>query len=336
MDNKKRRAQTRPRVTPPKRRRGRSSALNMSVTICPSHAMALARSPRSNSRGAARRTPATVSHRRRGIPLHVRAAYGESKPDGTWVEKPQNAFGNLINLAKGQREIVQAGTPVLRQMAEEVPLDRIDSATIQELIQEMISIMRNRGVGLAAPQIGVPYRIFVMEDTEEGMSDVSKDDLVAQERAPFPAKVVINPTVTPMSNESCAFFEGCLSVQGYRGLVRRYLQVRVRGYGGDGKPVDFVAKGWQARIAQHEMDHLDGVLYVDRMDSRTFRRVDLLDQPLPGAHPELGPAPVVGKCADFAGPRAGGGAGGEGAMAVEDVEGFIGKKKSKPGKRKSR
>ncbi len=108
----------------------------MSVTICPSHAMALARSPRSNSRGAARRTPATVSHRRRGIPLHVRAAYGESKPDGTWVEKPQNAFGNLINLAKGQREIVQAGTPVLRQMAEEVPLDRIDSATIQELIQE--------------------------------------------------------------------------------------------------------------------------------------------------------------------------------------------------------
>ena len=96
---------------------------------------ALARSPRSNSRGAGRRTPATVSHRRRGIPLHVRAAYGESKPDGTWVEKPQNAFGNLINLAKGQREIVQAGTPVLRQMAEEVPLDRIDSANIQELIQ---------------------------------------------------------------------------------------------------------------------------------------------------------------------------------------------------------
>jgi peptide deformylase len=139
-----------------------------------------------------------------------------------------------------------------------------------------------------------------------------------------------------VSNQSCAFFEGCLSVQGYRGLVRRYLQVRVRGYGGDGKPVDFVAKGWQARIAQHEMDHLDGVLYVDRMDSRTFRRVDLLEQPLPGAHPELGPAPVVGKCADFAGPRAGGGAGGEGGMAVEDVEGFIGKKKSKAGRRKSR
>ena len=307
----------------------------MSATICPSHAMALARSPRSNSRGTARRTPATAKHRRRGVPPPRQAAYGESKPDGTWVEKPQNAFGNLINLAKGQREIVQAGTPVLRQMAEEIPLDRIDSATIQELIQEMISIMRNRGVGLAAPQIGVPYHIFVMEDTEEGMSDVSKDDLVAQERAPFPAKVIINPTVTPCRT-SRALSEGCLERAGYRGLVRRYLQVRVRGYGGDGKPVDFVAKGWQARIAQHEMDHLDGVLYVDRMDSRTFRRVDLLDQPLPGAHPTLGPAPVVGKCADFAGPRAGGGAGGEGGMAVEDVEGFIGKKKSKAGRRKSR
>ena len=123
-------------------------------------------------------------------------------------------------------------------------------------------------------------------------------------------------------------------MQGYRGLVRRYLQVRVQGYGGNGKPVDFVAKGWQARIAQHEMDHLNGVLYVDRMDSRTFRRVDLLDQPLPGSHPEFGPAPVVGTCADFAGPKAGGG-GGTGAMAVEDVEGFIGKK-SKSKRRKSR
>ena len=155
----------------------------------------------------------------------------------------------------------------MRDIAEEVPVDEIDSAKIQELIQEMLSICRGRGVGLAAPQIGVPYRIFVMEDTEEGMSDVAPEDLTAQDRVPFAAKVVVNPVVTPMTNASAAFFEGCLSVQGYRGLVRRYLQVRVTGYGGDGTPVDFVAKGWQARIVQHEMDHLDGVLYVDRMDT---------------------------------------------------------------------
>lgn len=194
----------------------------MSAAISSARVVAPARSSRFNSRDALRKTPAVVSHRRReATRVIVHNAYGESKPDGTWVENEQNTFGKLINLAKGQREIVQAGTPALRQIAEEIPLDRIDSASIQELIQEMTSLMRNRGVGLAAPQIGVPYRIFVMEDTEEGMSDVSPEDLAAQERTPFPAKVIVNPVVTPVANQSCAFFEGCLSVQGYRGLVRR-------------------------------------------------------------------------------------------------------------------
>lgn len=194
----------------------------MSAAIYSARVVTPARSSRFNSRDALRKPPAVVSHRRREASSRVivHNAYGESKPDGTWVENEQNTFGKLINLAKGQREIVQAGTPALRQIAEEIPLDRIDSASIQELIQEMTSLMRNRGVGLAAPQIGVPYRIFVMEDTEEGMSDVSPEDLAAQERTPFPAKVIINPVVTPVSNQSCAFFEGCLSVQGYRGLVR--------------------------------------------------------------------------------------------------------------------
>ena len=99
--------------------------------------------------------------------------------------------------------------------------------------------------------------------------------------------------------------------------------------------MDFVAKGWQARIAQHEMDHLNGVLYVDRMDSRTFRRVDLLDQPLPGSHPEFGPAPVVGTCADFAGAQGGGRRRGRARWRWKTSRGFIGKK-SKSKRRKSR
>ena len=135
-------------------------------------------------------------------------AYGESRPDGTWIEAPTNAFGNLINLAKGQREIVQAGTPILREIAEEVPVEDIDSAKIQELIAEMLAICRGRGVGLAAPQIGVPYRIFVLEDTVEGMSDVSPEDLRSQDRVPFPAKVVVNPVVTPATNLTAAFSRG--------------------------------------------------------------------------------------------------------------------------------
>lgn len=289
--------------------------------------------------GASRRraapvVPRVVTHRRRSLAV-APPAYGESRPDGTWIEAPTNAFGNLINLAKGQREIVQAGTPILREIAEEVPVEDIDSAKTQELIAEMLAICRGRGVGLAAPQIGVPYRIFVLEDTVEGMSDVSPEDLRSQDRVPFPAKVVVNPVVTPATNLTAAFFEGCLSVQGYRGLVRRWLQVRVQGYGGDGKPVDFVAKGWQARIVQHEMDHLNGVLYVDRMDTRTFRRVDKLAEPMPPDHPEFGAAPREGPCAPGEGVKIGNGTARTAAVSgVDDVEGFIGKKAGKAGKRR--
>lgn len=289
---------------------------------------------------AASRTPVTGAFhrnapRRRHIRRirHISCAYGESQKDGTWVEKSQNAFGKLINVAKGQKEIVQAGTPCLRDIALEVPLSDIDSVKIQELVQEMLTICRGRGVGLAATQIGVPCRIFVMMDNEEGMSDVSPDALRERDRTPFHEKVVINPVVTPMSNLSAAFFEGCLSVQGYRGLVRRYLEVRVTGFGGDGKKVDFVAKGWQARIAQHEMDHLNGVLYVDRMDTRTFRRLDKINEPMPPKHPEFGDAPREGVCA--ADDKNEKGKTTAGVAGVADVEGFLGKGKKLGKRRKS-
>ena len=282
-------------------------------------AVTAALAPSGRLPGGALARASSSSRRRARSRLLPRPAYGVSRPDGTWVENPTNQFAQLINIAKGKRDVVQAGTPCLREIAEPIPPDQIDTAKIQELVQEMLQICRDRGVGLAAPQIGVPYRVFVMEDTEEGMSDVPADDLAAQDRAPFAAKVIINPTVTPASAATALFWEGCLSVQGYRGLVRRFLAVRVEGLGADGAPVDFVAKGWQARIAQHEMDHLNGVLYVDRMDTRTFRRVDKLDEPLPGDHPELGPAPKIGPCAA--------GGGDVRARGADDVEGFIGKKK---------
>ena len=104
----------------------------------------------------------------------------------------------------------------------------------------MISIMRSRGGRLAAPQIGV-HRIFVMEDTEEGMSDVQGRP-VAQER-PFPARLS-STRRSPQCRTTVCFLRGLPQRAGVPRLGRRYLQVRVRGYGGDGKPVDFVAKGW--------------------------------------------------------------------------------------------
>ena len=92
--------------------------------------------------------------------------------------------------------------------------------------------------------------------------------------------------------------EGCLSVQGYRALVRRHLKVKLKGVAPDGKPIDVDLTGWPARIAQHEMDHLNGVLYVDRMEKRTLRRVDKVSAPVPtDRHEEFGTCPSVGEIA---------------------------------------
>jgi len=222
-------------------------------------------------------------------------AYGASEPDGTWREKNLNAFGNLINVARGGREVLQAGVPPLRDVAKRVAPERVETGEIQELISEMVRVCKARGVGLAAPQLGTRLRVIVLEDTVEGMSDVSAKELERQKRKPFAVKVVINPELEPIGDASAAFFEGCLSVAGYRAVVRRHLKVRCRGLGGDGAPVDFVAEGWQARILQHEVDHLNGVLYTDRMETRTFRRVDMLEEALPGDHPEFGRAVVLGE-----------------------------------------
>lgn len=248
------------------------------------------------STAAPRTVPASArcrsTPRTRTTPLH---AYGSSDTAATWTEKPQNAFGALINMAKGQRDVVQAGVPALRQVARDVEPSRIDSGEIQELIAEMTSVCRARGVGLAAPQLGTSLRVIVLEDTVEGMSDVTPGDRAAQRREPFPMKVIINPVLSPVGDASAAFYEGCLSVSGYRAVVRRHLRVRCRGLGGDGSPVDFEASGWMARILQHEVDHLNGVLYTDRMESRTFRRVDKIAEPLPPDHPEFGPTVVLGE-----------------------------------------
>lgn len=242
---------------------------------------------------------AMKNHRReRNVRRGTTAAYGTSDGEGTWTENASNPFTSLISLAKGQREIVQAGEACLYERSEEVDEKDIDSTEIQELVSEMLAIVKGRGVGLAAPQIGVKKRIFVMEDTAEGMSDESEEERERKKRAPFKAKVVINPVLIPIGDASAAFMEGCLSVQGYRALVRRHLKVKLKGVAPDGKPIEVELTGWPARIAQHEMDHLNGVLYVDRMEKRTLRRVDKVNAPVPtNKHPEFGTCPAVGETA---------------------------------------
>ncbi|HVY49602.1 MAG TPA: peptide deformylase [Minicystis sp.] len=167
--------------------------------------------------------------------------------------------------------IVQTGHPVLRNAARPVPPEMLGSAELASLVRTMIEVMRNApGVGLAAPQIGVPLRVVVMEDAEELMQRLSDDERAERGRTPLPLTVLVNPEMRPVGDAQATFFEGCLSVGGYMALVERRLEVEVKGLDEKGKPVAFTARGWPARIVQHELDHLDGTLYVDRMITRSF------------------------------------------------------------------
>ncbi len=172
-------------------------------------------------------------------------------------------------------KIVQAGDPVLRQAARELSHDEIRSAPVQQLIELMRETMRETmrdapGVGLAAPQVGEPLRLAVIEDRAEYVAGVPGDRLAERERSPVPFQVVVNPRLTPVGEETRLFFEGCLSLTGFVALVPRALAVRVEGLNARAEPVEIVARGWYARILQHEIDHLDGRLYVDRMLTRSF------------------------------------------------------------------
>jgi peptide deformylase len=166
--------------------------------------------------------------------------------------------------------IVAAGDPVLRTEARPLSPDELASGEMQSLIDRMIATMRAApGVGLAAPQVGVPLSLFVMEDPVDRMK-LTAEERALRERVTLPLVVVANPNLTPRSGRSATFFEGCLSVPGYMALVERSLEVELSGLDREGRPLSMALRGWPARIAQHEYDHLRGTLYVDRMHARTF------------------------------------------------------------------
>ena len=167
--------------------------------------------------------------------------------------------------------IVQAGHPMLRTASAPVPPELFGTSKLQRLVAEMTEVMRRApGVGLAAPQIGVGLALIVLEDSETLMAKLSPEERAARGRVAFPLKVIANPVLSTHGEVRATFFEGCLSVPGYMALVERALEVEVTGVDADGDPVTWRAAGWPARILQHEVDHLGGTLYVDRMIARTF------------------------------------------------------------------
>jgi peptide deformylase len=173
--------------------------------------------------------------------------------------------------------IVHAGADVLRRRAAEVSSELLGSTALRRLVEIMIDVMRAApGVGLAAPQIGVPLRVFVAEDTEDRMGHVPEAARAVRGRVALPTLALVNPRVTAVASDVATFYEGCLSVPGYGALVRRAASVRVTAGDVDGNPVEACFEGWPARIMQHEMDHLDGTLYVDKMIARSFATGDNL------------------------------------------------------------
>lgn len=162
--------------------------------------------------------------------------------------------------------IVQLGHPALRRPA--VDFDgQLDDAELAAFLTLMRRVMHEApGVGLAAPQLGVPLRLAVLEDTfpvDEAVAEV-------RERAPLPYFAVINPRWRALGEQTASFYEGCLSFDGYQGVVERYRRVALDWTGDDGAARSAEFAGWQARIVQHECDHLDGTVYVDRVVTRSL------------------------------------------------------------------
>jgi len=165
-------------------------------------------------------------------------------------------------------KIRAVGEPVLRGRAKPLLPEEILLPSTQELIAAMRETMHDApGVGLAAPQVGVPLQLAVIEDREENMKDLSREMLTERERKPVAFQVIINPVLTLESAAEIEFFEGCLSLPGLVALVPRARRVKVECLDAQGKPTVIRASGWHARILQHEIDHLSGSLYVDRMRS---------------------------------------------------------------------
>lgn len=165
-------------------------------------------------------------------------------------------------------KVARLGNPVLRKMAEELPPDQMASLQLRKFIDDMIETMKEYdGVGLAAPQVHVSQKLAVLEVA---------DNPRYPHKPKVPLTVLVNPKITPLSNETEEDWEGCLSVPEIRGRVPRYTNIRVEARDRNGGELNFVAAGFHARVIQHEWDHLNGKLFLDRM--RDFSTLTYLQE----------------------------------------------------------
>ena len=168
-------------------------------------------------------------------------------------------------------KIARMGNPILRARAAEV--DDPTAPWVKALVEDMLETMADAGgTGIAAPQVHAAHRIVTFFVGGERTTDLPGD---GEQKL----TVLINPVVEPLGNEMALGWEGCLSVPGLRGVVPRHLRVRYRGVGLNGKPIEREAAGFHARVVQHECDHLDGILYPQRItDHRLLMFVEELQR----------------------------------------------------------
>ena len=163
------------------------------------------------------------------------------------------------------RPVLRMGDPALLRVSD--PVQAFDTAELHALIADMRDTMvAQQGAGIAAPQIGVPLQVVIF-----GFERNTR----YPDAEPVPDTVLINPTLTPLSDEMEDGWEGCLSVPGLRGIVPRYTSLRYQGFDATGAPIDRSVTGFHARVVQHEVDHLLGILYPMRI--RDFRNFGFLD-----------------------------------------------------------
>jgi peptide deformylase len=163
-------------------------------------------------------------------------------------------------------KVARMGHPVLRAKARPLHPSEIRTPQVQQLIDDMFETMQEyQGVGLAAPQVHVGLRLFVAGFADAADDEEEIDAEEAGDRVPLMA--LINPEIVPLGKETIEDWEGCLSIPDIRGRVPRARQITVRAFNRQGKKVEIAASGFTARVIQHETDHLDGVLFFDRMKS---------------------------------------------------------------------
>ena len=159
----------------------------------------------------------------------------------------------------GVRPVLRLGDPRLRRVSAEVPEELFGSASLESLIADLRDTMAERhGAGLAAPQIGVPWRVVIYGITHNPRYP---------EAPPIPETVLINPRLSPIGEGVQLGWEGCLSVPGLRGQVQRWQRLQLAWRSVDGQRLERAVEGFHARVVQHECDHLDGLLFVDRLSS---------------------------------------------------------------------